>query len=64
MQDYEIIVIDDASTDGTAVAIKSYVNSYIVDNKNYPPLNVVLLRHEMNKRQGGAAQYGPCGSQG
>lgn len=41
--DYEIIIVDDASTDGTVSAIKSVVDRYISDNKQItPPLRMSI----------------------
>lgn len=56
--DYEIIVIDDASTDDTVKAIGACVDSYIADNKQTTPPNVRLLQHKQNKRQGGGRNTG------
>lgn len=35
--DYEIIIVDDASTDGTVCAVKSIVDGYMSDNKQVTP---------------------------
>lgn len=55
---YEIIVVDDASTDDTVKIINTYVDNYITDNKLITYPNVRLLQHKQNKRQGGGRNTG------
>ena len=47
--EYEIIIVDDCSTDDTVRVIKSWQNKLA---------NLVLLRHEENRRQGAARNSG------
>ena len=50
---YEVICVDDCSTALTSVAaIEDYKND------NAHPMNLILIRHEVNKRQGGARNTG------
>ncbi len=48
--DFELIIVDDASTDKSYDILKKYAQFY--------PKIVTLIRHEMNKRQGGAKNTG------
>lgn len=50
IQDYEIIAVDDASTDNSLEILKSYEAKY--------PEKVKVLHYEQNKRQGGAKNEG------
>ena len=50
-----MICVDDCSTDSSAAIVDSY-------KKNHP--NLVLLRHERNKRQGGARNTGISNAKG
>lgn len=50
-KDYEIIIVDDASTDNTIEICRAYSN-----NEKYPPIRLVV--HQKNKRQGGARNSG------
>lgn len=53
MDDFEIICVDDCSPDKNSVeAIKSYKYN------TTPPLNLRLINHAVNKRQGGARNTG------
>lgn len=47
--DYEVICVDDCSTDSSASIIDDYKNRHS---------NLIMLRHERNKRQGGARNTG------
>ena len=52
---YEIIVVDDCSTDNTPNIIKDYIN----DKKTTPnPPVIKLLLHNVNKKQGGGRNTG------
>lgn len=46
--DYEIIIVDDASTDGTVSVVESIVNRYVIDNKEItlPPCQFVESQAE------------------
>uniref|UniRef100_UPI00131DA3F1 glycosyltransferase family 2 protein n=1 Tax=Thaumasiovibrio occultus TaxID=1891184 RepID=UPI00131DA3F1 len=48
--EYEVIVVDDASTDNTAVLLSKYASEF----DGY----VQVVTHEENKRQGGARNTG------
>lgn len=50
LEDYEIIAVDDASTDNSLEILRSY-------EKRFPD-RVRVLAHEVNKRQGGAKNTG------
>lgn len=50
ISDYEIIAVDDASTDNSLDILREY-------EKNYPSL-IRVIAHEVNKRQGGAKNTG------
>lgn len=47
--DFEVICVDDCSTDSSATIVEGYKNKHS---------NLVLLRHDRNKRQGGARNTG------
>lgn len=49
IENYEIICVNDASTDGTLNILESYAHSYS---------NIVVINHQINKRQGGARNTG------
>ena len=50
ISDYEIIAVDDASTDNSLEILREYAQKY--------PEKVKVLAHEVNKRQGGAKNTG------
>lgn len=50
ISDYEIIAVDDASTDNSLEVLQEYAGKY--------PDKVRVLAHEVNKRQGGAKNTG------
>ena len=50
ISDYEILAVDDASTDNSLEILRQYENRY--------PEKVRVLAHEVNKRQGGAKNTG------
>ncbi len=50
ISDYEIITVDDASTDNSLEVLQEYAGKY--------PDKVRVLAHEVNKRQGGAKNTG------
>ena len=50
ISDYEIIAVDDASTDNSLEILQEYARKY--------PDKVQVLAHEVNKRQGGAKNTG------
>lgn len=50
IEDYEIIAVDDASTDDSLTILNEYANAY--------PKKVKVLHHNENKRQGGAKNTG------
>lgn len=50
IDDYEIIAVDDASTDNSSEILRGYEKTY--------PDKVKVLQHEVNKRQGGAKNTG------
>lgn len=49
LSDYEVICVDDCSKDSSVSIVEEYMN-------RYP--NLLLIRHEKNKRQGGARNTG------
>lgn len=52
----KVIVVDDASSDGTAAALESFRNS--TEAKNDPKFRWTWLRHEKNKGKGAAIRTG------
>lgn len=50
IDDYEIIAVDDASTDNSLAILKGYESKY--------PTKVRVIHYEVNKRQGGAKNEG------
>ena len=56
VEDYEIIAVDDASTDDSLTVLREYEKKY--------PEKVRVLAHEMNKRQGAAKNTGLQVAQG
>lgn len=50
ISDYEILAVDDASTDNSLEILREYAGKY--------PEKVKVLAHEVNKRQGGAKNTG------
>lgn len=57
--DFEVICVDDCSPDPSSVsAIENY------KSKNCTPSNLVLIKHEINKRQGGARNTGVRAAKG
>lgn len=54
--DYEIIAVDDASTDNSVEILRGYEEKY--------PEKVKVICHEVNKRQGGAKNTGLRAAQG
>lgn len=54
--DYEIIAVDDASTDNSLEILQQYGEKY--------PQRVRVIAHQVNKRQGGAKNTGLCAAQG
>ncbi len=50
ISDYEVIAIDDASTDNSLEVLRAYESRY--------PEKLRVLKHEVNKRQGGAKNTG------
>lgn len=56
IDDYEIIAVDDASTDNSVEILRGYEEKY--------PEKVKVICHEVNKRQGGAKNTGLRAAQG
>lgn len=56
ISDYEILVVDDASTDNSVEILRRYEEKY--------PDKVKVICHEVNKRQGGAKNTGLRAAQG
>ena len=49
IENYEIICVNDASTDETLSVLESYAHRYS---------NIIVINHQINKRQGGARNTG------
>ena len=56
-EEYEIIIVEDCSTDNTYARIQDLVKDYH-KNPDLSNLNITVIKHDVNKRQGGGRNTG------